>query len=271
MLARWRLEMTATMLKLRTLFIGAVACATFLGSGSSVAQEEDERGDEDVHAAFQAGATPRGLEELVDVSFAVVREGRSVLLRATPRAAEPIELDCMLCSASELRMRAWELGVTTRASIHGAEVSRIVIVGAPPRALVLDGVEVTPAGDTIPVIAGDHTVRAETDGEWGPVELHLKPGEARRVELERRRWSVSSAKARAAVAVVGLGLSAAAVGAAFIALDGECGFLDDAGNCAKVHELRGIGSGLIVSGAVSQSLLIWLLWPEGHAEEEAAR
>lgn len=74
-----------------------------------------------------------------------------------------------------------------------------------------------------------------------------------------------AARITAAAVVGGLGLGAVATGSIFLWLDGNCStnMTDPAtGRCAEDHELTAPGLALVIGGALAETLLIWLLWPD---------
>ncbi len=226
-------------------------------SGNESAAAEDDAIRRAYFAGLSSGADPPG--ELEIRTF-----GRTVRLAGSNGAVRR-ELTCLLCTPQETLSAARSLGAEVRAAVENAPTSAIRIDGRVDGAVTLDDIPVAPPVGEHLVSPGTHDAVLAAGGETRHIRLTLSPGDRAGLSFEdsadsdrrarlRKRWAVVSA---------GVGLSLAGVGAAFVALHGDCVTLD--ATCDRKYKSLGPGIGLIAVGALLQGVMIWLLVPRRTA------
>ena len=251
------------------LFVGTTLFVVEAMSGETGVKKVERNGSRpsEVDRAFLIGlgrASDKGPEGEIRVS----RYGRTLLMTGTLTGRDvKEEITCVLCTSEEALTAARSLGAVLAARSGSPEPALVTAADAGDGDDVLiDDVPLAPAVSVSNIEPGEHYVRVDRRGKVFEGNVDLKPG--RKVDLSsealHRRYDRAK-KLRAASLVGGLGLSAIATGALFMWLDGNCSSnVEDpsTGKCVEQHELTAPGLSLIIGGALTETLLIWLLWPE---------
>lgn len=251
------------------LFVFTVSLAgeAFSGEDRAEAVGQDRIREPELNRAFQIGLG-RNSDERREAKILISRYGRTLLMTGTLTGSDVKEdLVCVLCNSEEALTGARGLGAALAAR-NGSPEPALVSAGSEADGgdVFVDGLPLAPAGAVSKIEPGIHHVSIRRKG--GVFEGHVEMKSGQKIALSSdvlsRRYD-RARRLRAAALVGGLGLSAIATGTLFMWLDGNCATTKEdpsTGKCVEEHELTAPGLSLIIGGALTETLLIWLLWPE---------